>query len=148
MLVKDVHKRTRRQSRASSRGATPTTPPAGHRSLPATGAAADPARLARFILQQQQSQQSLLRSSSSPRQAPVSDSEAPRDAGEYRLVREVPSRRGRRRIDPSLAAPLVDEMLLPGAVRFVPGASVAGEEEEDGDAVVEPMDVGLGTVVV
>ena len=158
VLIRDVYKRTRRQSRASSQGPTSTTSPLGPRGVPqVTGAAADPARLARF-LQHQQSQYSLLRSTGNLRQAPVSDGETPREARDYRLSRDLASRSGRRAIDPHPTAQVpspAEDMMWGEEVAQVRNyesnpsiQDLAREEDKDEDTVVETRDLGLGTVVI
>jgi len=148
MLIRDVYKRTRRQSRASSQGSTSTTSPVGPRGVtPVTGAAADPARLARF-LQQQPSQYSLLRSTSNPRQAPLSDGDTPREARDYRLNRDLASRAGRRTV-----AQVTEVMWGEEATQVRNYESIANiqdlarEEDKDEDTVVDARDLGLETII-
>ena len=153
MLIRDVYKRTRRQSRASSQGSTSTASPVGPRGVtPVTGAAADPARLARFL--QQQSQYSLLRSTSSPRQTPLSDGETPREARDYRLNRDLATRTGRRAVDRHVVAQVTEDMMWGDEAtqvrNYQPIQSIqdlAREEDKDEDTVVDARDFTVDTVI-
>lgn len=155
ILIRDVYKRTRRQPRAPPQGPASMTSPVGLRIDPVTVAAADDARIARFL--QQHQSQNLSRSSINPRQTPVPDGEAPRaDSSEYyrqlnRLAGDYLLSHGSRRIidHPSTAAERgpIEELMWPVEVR-VPNPSTTREEDKDEDTVVDTRDVGLGTVVV
>jgi hypothetical protein len=146
MLIRDVYKRTRRQSRASSQDPSSTTSPVGGRGLPVppTGAATDPARLARF-LQPHHSPYSQ-RSSSHPRQTPASDGENVRDPRDYRLIRDISEARQNRRAGQAQAEEMNWAAMM--AQVAIPVATAAREEDKDEESVVETRDLGLGTVVV
>lgn len=157
MLIRDVYKRTRRQSRASSQDPSSTTSPASGRGLPVppTGAAADPARLARFLqLHQHSPYYQPMRSSSHPRQTPASDGENVRESRDYRLIREISEARQARRAG-QLQDQLQDEdinwvhMTADSRTQVsIPAPETAREEDKDEETVVENRDLGLGTVVV
>ena len=146
MLIRDVYKRTRRQSRASSQGPASNTSPTGVRSVPGgSGPAADPARLARFLQQQQTAHYSVpvQRVSSNPRHSAASDGEypSPPSAREYRAPRYTT-----RRVDTSSGS--VDGLIWPSELRALSSAVAAREEDKEEETVVDTRDVGLGTVVL
>jgi len=152
MLIRDVYKRTRRQSRASSQDPSSTTSPVGGHGLPAppSGVPADPARLARFIQQRQGSPYyQPMRSSSQPRQTAPSDGENARDSREYQLIREISEARQNRRTNHAQAEEMNwAAMLADRRTQVSIPTAMAREEDKDEDAVVETRDLGLGTVVV